>query len=123
MSATAGTDDPLLKEIHTMNIKEITIKELLTTTDSYSTIVETIRESHPETKSTVKCVAFYASQLRKIDKECLAHRKTANTAGSSLAAMIAKYSVTDETMIEPVVEVVEVVEVVVPKTKHSRKAA
>ena len=147
--AGASTDDPLLKE-NAMNIKEITIKQLLTTTDSYNAIVETIKEAHPAAQSTVKCVAFYAHQLRKVDKTCLAHRETTRSKESNLAALIAKYATCveaeaedaaielDEALVEveadadistevaeiEVVEVIEVPEVVkVPKTRRSRKAA
>ena len=75
-----------------MNIKEITIRQLLTTTDTYAGIVETIMVAHPTAQTTVKCVAFYAHQLRKIDKNCLSHRKTAQSKESNLAALIAKYA-------------------------------
>ena len=129
-----------------MNIKEITIRQLLTTTDTYAGIVETIKEAHPTAQSTVKCVAFYAHQLRKIDKNCLSHRKTAQSKESNLAALIAKYATCPQDEAETVgeeldeavaenendaeaipmeIEVaeVEVVEVVEPKPKRIRRAA
>ena len=72
-------------------IKETTIMLLLTTTKTYLEIVAEIMVVHPDSKSTVKCVAFYAHQLKKIDKTCLSHRQTSRSKENNLANLIAKY--------------------------------
>ena len=74
-----------------MTIKEIIIMNLLTTTSSYKDIVAEVMSQKADAKTTDKCVAFYAHQLRKIDKTCLAHRSKSSNASSSMADMIAKY--------------------------------
>ena len=86
-----------VKESH-MTKKEQTIKLLLQTSKKYSEIAA-------EVSTTEKSVAFYAHQLRKVDKQCLAHRETARA--ESVQDLLAKYSapVSDETSDETEAEV------------------
>lgn len=65
-----------------MTKKEHTIKLLLTT-------VKTHAEIAVEVGSTAKSVAFYSSKLQKIDKTCLAHRKSAQS--ESVKDLLVKY--------------------------------
>ena len=65
-----------------MTKKEQTIRLLLTTTLSY-------RQIAAEIDSTEKSIAFYAHQLRKIDAQCLDHRRS--TQSESIADLLKKY--------------------------------
>lgn len=65
-----------------MTKKEHTIKLLLTTNQTY-------KEMSLEIGTTEKSIAFYAHQLRKIDKACLNHRKSTST--ESIKDLLTKY--------------------------------
>ena len=65
-----------------MTKKEQTIRALLQTSDKYSKIAA-------EIGTTEKSVAFYAHQLRKVDKTCLDHRSSAKA--DSVKDLLAKY--------------------------------
>jgi len=74
-----------------MSIKSIIVRELLTTDKSYSEIVDTVRaEVGDHVQTSVKCVAFYACRLRKIDPDCLGHRSKSKS-NESLTDLISKY--------------------------------
>ena len=73
-----------------MNVKEKSMELLLTTTLTYKQIAAKVRREIPGSKTTEKSIAFYAVDLRKEDKTCLAHRKTAGK-GVTTKSLIAKY--------------------------------
>ena len=74
-----------------MNIKEKAMKLLLTTTKTYSEIAAEIVKTTPGAKTTDKCIAYYAHQMRRVDKTCLEHRKTSKSNAMSTEQLIAKY--------------------------------
>ena len=78
------------KERRDMNIKEKAMKLLLTTTKTYNEIAQEIIKTTPGAKTTSKCIAYYAHQMRKVDKTCLDHRATKKTTMSTIE-LIKKY--------------------------------
>lgn len=74
-----------------MSIKELAVMHLLTTTDTYADIAKKIRATVKNAKTTDKCIAYYAHQLRKADKTCLSHRKSSKSSSASMKDLIAKY--------------------------------
>ena len=74
-----------------MNIKEKSMQLLLTTTMTYREIAAKVVKTTPNAKTTDKCIAYYAMELRKADKTCLDHRKTSRTSSTTTADLIKKY--------------------------------
>ena len=74
-----------------MTIKEMAYKALLTSTDTYEVIAANIRKASPGAKTSEKSIAYYAHQLRKVDKTCLKHRKSSGSETLSTADLIKKY--------------------------------
>ena len=66
-------------------------KALLTSTATYAQIAANIRKACPGAKTSEKSIAYYAHQLRKVDKTCLKHRKSSGSASPSTADLIKKY--------------------------------